>query len=640
MGEVLTRHLKVYCPQHQASFEIAESPKIVCEIKEHALSNNFPREEFWEYCCDCQTFSPSRLTASGKADTSCPRCERPTLSRFLCNVCNVLTVDSGESTRDKRFYLSLEAFAIVPSCPGCLTDFTAKKLNLHKCAEIRAVLETPRETCPFCKKDIVKKIESNQILPEPPMPAPLKIQKESNEQNLTDIRAEQKNFRKEINDLKETMLLLNDKVEKQDKFIQSLRNQLKTVNLNAPLAQPKKTPLQSQTYAEQPQFVKPEPQFPVSAENYLNKIGQSGEMATPDKFSEGLLVQDPNKDQEFIIVKDPTSADGLYYAVPKLTQFSTKSDYNLYYRSFYNCDEPSGGTVWIISPAIVQRVEGGWRSRDKGNLEVRRTDAHKSLPPKLPSIKPEPQFPISVENYLNKVRQLGQKATADIIGGLLIQDPKKGGEFLMIKDSALAEGLFYAVPSLTKFVMKNEYLIYYQSYYDCKNPSGGEIWIISPTIVRRVKDGWKLEKKGELAIGIADAQVISPSKIQGSKSEPPVYKPALQFPISAETYLNNIGNQGEMATRDIFSEGLLIQDTRKDQEFIIVKDAESAAGLYHAMPTFTRFATKSEYLIYYQSYYDCEIPSGGTVWIISPTIVRRVKAGWTLMKKGKLEIRN
>ncbi len=500
MDKVLTRHLKVYCPQHQAIFEIAESPKIVCEIKDHALSNNFPREEFWEYCCDCQTFSPSRLAAGGKAETSCPRCERPTLSRFLCNVCNVLTFDSGENTRDKRFYLSLEAFAIVPSCPGCLTDFTAKKLHLHKCAEIRAVLETGRETCPFCKKDIVKNIEPNKILPEPPMPAPLKIQQKSNEQNLTDIRTEQKNFRKEINDLKETVMLLNDKIEKQHKFIQSL--------------------------------VKPQPQ--------------------------------PQSQQK--------------------TQSQSTAE----------------------QPQIIKR---------------------------------EPQFPVSVENYLRKVRFLPEKASADVVGGLLVQNSKNDAEFLIIKDSALADGLFYALPSVTKFVMKSEYLVYYQNYYNCKNPSGGEILILSPAIVRRVKDGWKLEEKGELAIGITDSQVTAPPKTQGFNSEPSVNRPALQFPVSAETYLNKIGDQGEMATRDWLSEGLLIQDPNRDQEFIIVKDAESAAGLYHAVPRFWRFATRNDYNTYYRDYYNCENPSGGTVWIISPTIVRRVKEGWTLMKKGKLEIR-
>lgn len=114
------------------------------------------------------------------------------------------------------------------------------------------------------------------------------------------------------------------------------------------------------------------------------------------------------------------------------------------------------------------------------------------------AIRPEPQFPVSVENYLNKVRNQAQKASADTIGGLLIQDPSKNEEFMIVKDSALDHDLFYAVPSFVRFQTKSEYLTYYQNYYNCENPSGGAVWIVKPTVVRRVDDGWQLQQKGEL----------------------------------------------------------------------------------------------------------------------------------------------
>src|SRR5215218_457290 len=119
MTEVPPRHLKIYCPQHKSTFDVAESRKIVCAIVEHTLSINFPYNELWEYCCDCQTFSPSQLAVGGKAETACPRCERPTMSRFICDVCSVFTIDSGEEDLRKLFYLSLENSAVEPSCPGC-----------------------------------------------------------------------------------------------------------------------------------------------------------------------------------------------------------------------------------------------------------------------------------------------------------------------------------------------------------------------------------------------------------------------------------------------------------------------------------------------------------------------------------------
>lgn len=157
MDEILTRQLKIYCPQHQATFEIAEGAKIVCEIKEHALSNDFPNEEFWEYCCDCQTFFPSALEVGEKVKIACPQCERKTVSRFVCSQCKIVTFDSGEDTKGKQFQLNSENFTILPACPGCLTDFSEKSLHLHKCSEIEAVFATERKNCPFCKKETAKR---------------------------------------------------------------------------------------------------------------------------------------------------------------------------------------------------------------------------------------------------------------------------------------------------------------------------------------------------------------------------------------------------------------------------------------------------------------------------------------------------
>ncbi len=173
MEEVLEkRHLKIYCPQHFITFEIEESPKIFCEQHEHALSNDFPNGEFWEYCCDCQTFFPSQLTVGGKAKTACLQCERPTISRFVCGECKVTTFDSGEDTKGKQFHLNSENFAVSPSCPGCLTNFAEEKLHLHKCAEIEAVFATPREVCPFCKKETVKPKPKPKIKAPPVVECP------------------------------------------------------------------------------------------------------------------------------------------------------------------------------------------------------------------------------------------------------------------------------------------------------------------------------------------------------------------------------------------------------------------------------------------------------------------------------------
>jgi len=152
----LTRQLKIYCPQHQTTFETAESPKIICEIREHALSTDFPRGEFWEYCCDCQTFSPSDLEVGGKAKDVCPQCERATIRRFVCDDCKIVSYDSGEDTKGKNFHLNTDGGAVNPSCPGCLKDFSGIESHQHKCTETDGILFTARQTCPFCKKETVK----------------------------------------------------------------------------------------------------------------------------------------------------------------------------------------------------------------------------------------------------------------------------------------------------------------------------------------------------------------------------------------------------------------------------------------------------------------------------------------------------
>ena len=154
MEETFTRQIKVFCPQHQSVFEVADSPKIVCEIKEHALSNDFPNAEFWEYCCDCQTFSPSDLEVGGKAKEVCPQCERPTVSRFICGDCKTVSFDSGEDTKGKIFRVDFDAKTVEPSCAGCLKDFAGADLKLHKCEEAQAIFLTSRKDCPFCKKEV------------------------------------------------------------------------------------------------------------------------------------------------------------------------------------------------------------------------------------------------------------------------------------------------------------------------------------------------------------------------------------------------------------------------------------------------------------------------------------------------------
>lgn len=158
---VITRQLKIFCPTHQSVFEVAEKPQIICEIREHALSNNFPQSEFWEYCCDCRTFSPSQFGTGGKARETCRHCERLSARRFLCSECKIVSCDSNEDTKGKFFRINAEK-GVEPNCPGCQKSIHGANLYQHQCSDIDGVLFTIRVECPFCQKSTISKPPQKQ----------------------------------------------------------------------------------------------------------------------------------------------------------------------------------------------------------------------------------------------------------------------------------------------------------------------------------------------------------------------------------------------------------------------------------------------------------------------------------------------
>jgi hypothetical protein len=117
---------------------------------------------------------------------------------------------------------------------------------------------------------------------------------------------------------------------------------------------------------------KVEPVFPISIGDYLNRMQRSSNIVRPD-FQNDILVSDPGGTGELVLIRDTAIPDDLQplFVVPRATQFQTKQDFYTYYQKYYECDRPSAGDVWIIDPAVVSRVSGGWQLREKGVLEVR-----------------------------------------------------------------------------------------------------------------------------------------------------------------------------------------------------------------------------------------------------------------------------
>ena len=117
---------------------------------------------------------------------------------------------------------------------------------------------------------------------------------------------------------------------------------------------------------------KEEPEFPVSAVDYLGKMTRFANVVRPD-FQNGILVNDPDGHGELMLIRDSRVPDDTQplFVVPRTTQFLTKQDFYTYYEKYYDCVRPSAGDVWIIDPAVVEKVSGGWQLREKGVLEIR-----------------------------------------------------------------------------------------------------------------------------------------------------------------------------------------------------------------------------------------------------------------------------
>jgi hypothetical protein len=144
--------IRVYCTSHSLGFSTERARRIQCESSRHDLDHDFPRGEFWEYCCDCQSFIQSSFVKGGKAETECIVCDRQTSRRFVCAECHVVSYESDKPARGKSVSLIAKG-SPQPVCPGC-QQIPAAKLRSHSCEVIGADFLTGRDSCPFCQEAI------------------------------------------------------------------------------------------------------------------------------------------------------------------------------------------------------------------------------------------------------------------------------------------------------------------------------------------------------------------------------------------------------------------------------------------------------------------------------------------------------
>ncbi|PYS93218.1 MAG: hypothetical protein DMF64_05925 [Acidobacteria bacterium] len=158
--------IRVYCPTHKTALPPMQAAAYIsCPNGPHALAQNFPHDDFWEYCCDCQSFRPSEIRLMGKTQARCLVCDRQVARRYLCNRCQVISIESDEVARRRKAYSINGVGVIEPSCPACGHRPATAEVRAHQCADVDALLLTPRLTCPFCAEPTRVEIQPEAAAP-------------------------------------------------------------------------------------------------------------------------------------------------------------------------------------------------------------------------------------------------------------------------------------------------------------------------------------------------------------------------------------------------------------------------------------------------------------------------------------------
>jgi hypothetical protein len=144
--------VKIFCLTHRANFPVLLSgSQVACEEggTKHILSNHFPSEGNWLYCCNCRNFwlvAPDQVEMYVK---QCPACGCGENARFYtCDQCNVTMVDFDDCTRHKSYNI-LSWGMPQPACPGC-RSFPRSAPQLHECKALRRKVASARDACVFC----------------------------------------------------------------------------------------------------------------------------------------------------------------------------------------------------------------------------------------------------------------------------------------------------------------------------------------------------------------------------------------------------------------------------------------------------------------------------------------------------------
>jgi hypothetical protein len=152
-------------------------------------------------------------------------------------------------------------------------------------------------------------------------------------------------------------------------------------------------------------------------------------------------------------------------------------------------------TLNKIVSDLSQQIAG--HKADISKLKQSSGKASFDPPPPVESYRKEqPKFPVSVDEYLEKYGFNAIPAKYDYIDGMLVRDASEKEGLLIVQDG----GQLLLVPRFGTFQTKNDYTNYFERYYLCSQPMGGNVWIRQPAVVSEITGGWELRSQGELEV--------------------------------------------------------------------------------------------------------------------------------------------
>jgi hypothetical protein len=112
--------------------------------------------------------------------------------------------------------------------------------------------------------------------------------------------------------------------------------------------------------------LEPPPGFPCPVKSYIEKLPRSAVAASFDP--ETGLLKEATTGQYFLVPIARESSVSI--VIPSSGYLSSKQDYYNSYYELFNCENPVAGEVSVLSPAVVEVVEGGWQLREAGLIEI------------------------------------------------------------------------------------------------------------------------------------------------------------------------------------------------------------------------------------------------------------------------------